>query len=75
MSEGLVRVSLRGAWYLCTYHGVVTISRLLKIICFFWKRAILKRLYPAGETYNFKEPTDRTPYLVSSESSGLVMSS
>jgi len=32
------------------------------------------RLYSAGETYNLKE-TDRTPYLVSSESSGLVKSS
>jgi len=39
---------------------VATISRLLKIICLFCKRALQKRLYSAKETYNFKEPTNRS---------------
>ena len=38
--------------------GVATISRLLKIIGLFCKRALYKRLYSAKETYDFKEPTD-----------------
>jgi len=33
---------------------------LLKIIGLFCKRALLKRLYSAKESYNFKEPTDRS---------------
>jgi len=39
--------------------GVATISRLLKIIgiC---KRDLLKRRYSGKETYNFKEPTNRS---------------
>ena len=32
------------------------ISRLLKTIGLFYKRALYKRLYSAKETYNFKEP-------------------
>jgi len=40
--------------------GVATISRLLKIIGLFCKRALYKRLYPAKETYDFKEPTNRS---------------
>jgi len=43
----------------CMY-GVPTISRLLKIIGLFCKRALYKRLYSAKETYNFKEPTNRS---------------
>ena len=39
-------------------YGVATISRLLKIIGLFCKRALYKRLYFAEETYNFKEPTN-----------------
>jgi len=41
-------------------YGVATISRLLKTIGLFWKRAPSKRLYSAKETYDFKEPTDRS---------------
>jgi len=52
-------------------YGVATMSRLIKItgsilqniIPFrglFCKRALLKRLYSAKETYNFKEPTNRS---------------
>jgi len=41
------------------HYGVATISRLLTIIGLFCKRALQKRLYPAKETYNFKEPTNR----------------
>jgi len=44
--------------YVYTY-GVATISRLLKIIGLFCKRALYKRLYFAKETYNFKETTNR----------------
>jgi len=43
-----------------TTHGVATISRLLKMIGLFCKRALLKRRYSAKETYNFKEPTNRS---------------
>jgi len=39
-------------------YGVATISRLLKIIGLFCKRAPQKRLYSAKETYDFKEPTN-----------------
>jgi len=38
-------------------YGVASVSRLLKIIGLFCKRAPQKRLYSAKETYNFKEPT------------------
>jgi len=38
-------------------YGVATISRLLKILGLFCKRALQKRLYSAKESYNFKEPT------------------
>jgi len=42
------------------YGGVATISRLLKIVGLFCKRALSKRLYSAKETYNLKEPTNRS---------------
>ena len=38
-------------------YGLATISRLLKIIGLFCKRALLSRRYSAKETYNFKELT------------------
>jgi len=41
-------------------YGVATISRLLKMIGLFCKRALSKRRYSAKETYNFKEPTNRS---------------
>jgi len=41
-------------------YGVATISRLLKFIGLFCKRALWKRRYSAKETYNFKEPTNRS---------------
>jgi len=40
------------------WYGVAEISRLLKIIGLFYKRALQKRLYSAKETYDFKEPTN-----------------
>ena len=43
----------------CSY-GVATISRLLKIISLFCKRALQKKRYSAKETYNFKKPTNRS---------------
>ena len=45
------------------WHGVATISKLLKNIGLFCKRALEKRLYSAKETYNFKEPTDRSHFI------------
>jgi len=36
-------------------YGVATISRLLKIIGLFCKRALWKRLYSAKETYHFEQ--------------------
>jgi len=41
-------------------YGVATISRLLKIIGLFCKRDLLKKRYSTKETYNFKEPTNRS---------------
>jgi len=41
-------------------YGVATISRLLKIIGLFCKRALQKRPIIFKETYNFKEPTNRS---------------
>jgi len=35
-------------------------SRHLQIIGFFCNRALQKRLYSAKETYNYKEPTNRS---------------
>jgi len=44
-------------------YGVATISRLLKTISLLYKRAVQKRRYSAKETYNLKEPTNRShPY-------------
>ena len=42
-----------------TYYWVATISRVLKIIGLFCKRALSKRLHSAKETYNFKASTNR----------------
>jgi len=42
------------------WYGVATISRLLRIIALFCKRALWKKLYSAKETYIFKEPTNRS---------------
>ena len=39
--------------------GVASIRRLLKIIGLFCKRALQKR-YSAKETYDFREPTNRS---------------
>jgi len=51
-------------WH-CAYYGVAMTRRLLKIIGLFCKRALSKRLYSAKETYDFKEPTNRShPRLV-----------
>ena len=40
--------------------GVATISRLLKIMGLVCKRDLYKGLYSAKETYNLKEPTNRS---------------
>jgi len=46
-----------------SYYGVATISRLLKMIGLFCKRALQKRRYSAKETYNFKEPTNYSHFI------------
>jgi len=57
-------VCIISIWYIYIYvtyrYGMATISRLLKIIDLFCKRAHQKRRYSAKETYNFKEPTTRS---------------
>jgi len=42
------------------WYGVASTSTLLRIIGLFCKRALQKRRYSAKETYNFKEPTNRS---------------
>jgi len=47
--------------HVCIYtYGVATISRLLKIIGLFCKRALQKRPIFCKETYIFKHPTNRS---------------
>ena len=41
-------------------YGVATTGRLLDIIGLFCKRVLLKRIYSAKETCNFKEPNNRS---------------
>ena len=41
-------------------YGVASVSRINQIIGLFCKGALQKRLYSAKETYNFKEPTNRS---------------
>jgi len=48
----------QGSYSRC--YGVATISRLLKSIGLFCKRALSKRRYSAKETCNSKEPTNRS---------------
>ena len=47
--------SQKSAQY-CVEYGVATISRLLKIIGLFCKRALFKRLYPAKQTCSLIDP-------------------
>jgi len=49
-------------------YGVATTSRLFKIIGLFCKRALQKRRHSAKETYNLKEPTNRSHPIVGGES-------
>jgi len=43
-----------------SHYGVATISRLLKIVGLFCKRALQKRVYSAKETQTFEEPANRS---------------
>ena len=54
-------------------YVVASISRLLKITGLFCKRALSKRLYPAKETYDFKEPTNRSHSIVERWVYGVVV--
>jgi len=53
-------------------YGVATISRLLRSVRFFCKRALYKRLYSAKETYDFTGPNSRSHPIVESLSRGTV---
>ena len=44
-------------------NGVATNSRIDTIIGLFCKRDLLKRQYSAKETYDFIDPTDRSPII------------
>jgi len=45
-------------------YRLASISKLLIIIGLLCKRALQKRLYSAKETYNYKEPTNRSHPIV-----------
>jgi len=51
--------SPNGIGVICRYR-VATISRLLKIIGLFCKRALWKRRYSAKQTYNIEDPSKRS---------------
>jgi len=44
--------------------GMATISTLFKVIGLFCKRSLYKKPYSAKETYNLKEPTNRSHSIV-----------
>jgi len=46
--------------YMGQFYEVATMNRLHEIIGLFCKRALSKRLYSAKETYNLKEPINRS---------------
>jgi len=53
-------------------YGVASIKRLLEIIGLVCKRALLKRLHSAKDTYNFKKPTNRSHPIVQTCVDGLM---
>ena len=59
-SAHLHQYCIHPLYLLCTIYGMATISRLLKIIGLFCKRAFENRPYSAKETYDFKVPTHRS---------------
>jgi len=54
----------RAHFFICLVYGVATISRLLKITGLFCKKALQKRPIFCKETYDFKEPTNRSHPIV-----------
>jgi len=44
-------------WWIVEMYGVAMISRLLKFVGLFCKRALSNGPYSAKETYNLKKPT------------------
>ena len=60
-------ICLRSLLIVATPYGVATISRLLKMIGLFCKRALYNRRYSAKETYYFEEPTNRSHPTVRTE--------
>jgi len=55
-------------------YGVATCSRLLEIIRLFCKRALWKRQFSAKETYNLKEPTNRSHHKALNHNMGWLRS-
>ena len=55
-----VMAHIPGTYGVPGYVPGIRVSRLLKILRLFCKRALWKRQYSAKETYNFKEPTNRS---------------
>jgi len=55
-----IALCTRNAYTRLYQYGVATISRLLKIVGLFCKRALLKRRYSAKETNTLKEPANRS---------------
>ena len=68
----MMRNSQKSASHLT--YGMASISRLLKIKGLACKRAPQKRRYSAKETYNFKEPTNRSHPIANSEATRLLTS-
>ena len=58
----------------CSSYGVATISRLLKIIVLFCRISFLLWGFFADETYDFKEPTNRSHPIVNVVASRLLRS-
>ena len=54
------RCTILGVRLFSDRYGVATIRRLLNVIGLFCKRALQKRRCSAKETYDFKEPTNRS---------------
>ena len=54
------------------WYGVALVSRIDKITGLFCKRALKKSLYSAKETYDFKEPTNRSHPMMESLHHGVA---
>jgi len=60
LSRKVAYISTLTPIYTYSLYGAGTSRRTLKIIGLSYKRALWKRRYSAKETYNFKQPTNRS---------------